>query len=112
METKLIRCVSTKPNKQSGEYRVTFLSPAVVNNRHFMKKYGWKVEELKEEKLKEVKLPKEEVESHDMNLVAPEEFTEVPPVEFIETPRPVEQEAKPKATRKPRAGKPRKTTKQ
>lgn len=108
----MIRCVSTKPNKQTGEYRVTFLSPAVVNNRHFMKKYGWKVEELKEENLKAVKPSKEApAETQDMNLVAPEEFADVPEVEFIET-----QEAKPKArTTKPRAGKAKttgKTTKQ
>lgn len=105
----MIRCVSIKPDKKTGEHAVKFLSESVVNNRFFMKKYGWKVEEVKEETkmpTKPAAIKEAPVETQDINLAEVEEFAEVPEPEFIEE-APEQPKTKPKATRAKR-----KTTKQ
>lgn len=109
MEKRMIRCVSIKPDKKTGEHAVKFLSESVVNNRFFMKKYGWKVEEVKEEvrPTKPAAIEEAPVETQDINLAEVEEFAEVPEPEFIEAPA-IEA---PKAPVKPKRAK-RKTTKQ
>lgn len=103
----MIRCVSIKPDKKTGEYAVKFLSESVVNNRFFMKKYGWRVEEIVAEKpapkTAQKEQPKAEPETQDLNVADPEEFAEVPEPEFIEAPAieapKTEAPVKPKATR-------------
>lgn len=114
----MIRCVKTQPPYQTRE-----LSESVVNNRHFMRKYKWKREDLAEPVVP-IAVVEEANKSIPNNVPIMEgidipgpEFPDIPAPEFIDTEESEKDETTttvtpPKARVLPKAPrKPRKTTK-
>lgn len=108
----MIRCVKTQPPYQTRE-----LSESVVNNRHFMRKYKWKREDLAEPVVPiavvedaNKAIPNNVPIMEGVDIPGPE-FPDIPAPEFIDTEEAAKVETTTTVTPPKAPRKPRKTTK-